>query len=242
MTKARSPQYPAIGLKEAIDKVRGVYESDYQNAIPRALVASHMGYQGLNGKSLGVLSALTKFGLLEGRGDDTRVTDLAVQIIAHPSGTPERGAAISEAAGKPDLFKELEGRFPGKVSDQALRSYLLTQKFIPSAADAAIRSYRETKSLVGAEAGDYDSAAKPEGAPMHQAAGTSHEQALPPPAGAAADPYYFSFKPSVGFEGGFRLASEADFDALIHMLKGFKGLFKPLDQMPSAPPDSGGDS
>lgn len=148
-SKARSPGYPAIGLKEAVDKITAIYNSDYQNPISRVVAVSHMGYNGLNGKSLTVLSTLAKYGLLEGRGDDSRVSDLAVAIIAHPSGTPERAEAIKEAASKPDLFSELDGRFQnGKASDQAIRSYLLTQKFIPAAADAAIRSYRETKTLV----------------------------------------------------------------------------------------------
>lgn len=157
MPKARSPQYPAIGLKEAVEKVTAVYNNDYQNPIPRAVAAAHMGYQSLNGKSLGVLSAVLKYGLLEGRGDDTRVSDLAVAIIAHPPGFAERVTALREAGGRPELFSELDGRFQGgKASDQALRSYLLTQKFIPTAADAAIRAYRETKQLVEVEASGYN--------------------------------------------------------------------------------------
>lgn len=152
MVKARSPQYPAISLKEAVEKVASIYARDYQNAIPRQVVAEHMGYASLNGKSLGVLAALGKYGLLEGRGDETRVSDLAVQIIAHPPGTQERGVALREAASLPDLFSHLDDRFrDGKASDQAIRSYLLTQKFIPAAADAAIRAYRETKQFVDME-------------------------------------------------------------------------------------------
>src|SRR5688572_18372750 len=88
--KQRSPQYPAIGLKEAIEKATLVYNQDYQSATTKEAVASHMGYQSLNGKSLGVISALSKFGLLEGRGDQTKISDLAVVIIAHPPGAPER--------------------------------------------------------------------------------------------------------------------------------------------------------
>ena len=149
MTKARSPGYPVIGLREAIDKVSAVYREDYQNPIPRAVAVKHMGYNGLNGKSLGVLSALSKYSLLEGRGDETRVTNLAVQIIAHPPGSPERAVAIQSAASEPTLFGELDARFQGgKASDQAIRSYLLTMKFIPSAAETTIRAYRETKQLI----------------------------------------------------------------------------------------------
>lgn len=175
MGKARSPQYPAIGLKDAVEKVTAVYSQDYQNPIPRAVAAAHMGYQSLNGKSLGVLSAVLKYGLLEGRGDDTRVSDLAVSIIAHPVGTPERAEALKEAATKPELFGELDARFQGgKASDQALRSYLLTQKFIPSAADAVIRSYRETKQLVDAEGAGYSVDDLPEIRPMSQPSDLGH--------------------------------------------------------------------
>ncbi|MFG1373751.1 hypothetical protein V5F32_16370 [Xanthobacter oligotrophicus] len=156
MAKARSPSYPAISLKEAIERVRGVYEKDYQNPIPRTVAADHMGYQSLNGKSLGVLSALLKYGLLEGRGDDTRVSDLAVRILAYGSGEPERIDALQVAASKPELFADIEARFKdGRASDQAIRSYLLTQKFIPAAADAAIRAYKETKQFVLDESDGY---------------------------------------------------------------------------------------
>lgn len=156
-TKTRSPGYPAIGLKEAVEKITAIYHQDYQNPISREVAVEHMGYNGLNGKSLTVLSTLGKYGLLEGRGDNSRVSDLAMTIIAHPRGTAEHAAAIKEAAAKPDLFAELDGRFQnGKVSDQAIRSYLLTQKFIPAAADAAIRAYRETKELVQDEASGYN--------------------------------------------------------------------------------------
>lgn len=159
MAKTRSPSYPAISLKEAIDKVSLIYNQNYQAPVSRAVAAELMGYGGLNGKSLGVLSSLLKYGLLEGRGDDTRVSDLALSIIAHEPGTAERAEAVRIAASKPDLFAEIDQRYSsGKASDAAIRSYLLTQKFIPIAADAVVRSYRETKSLVDAEALEYSGA------------------------------------------------------------------------------------
>ena len=151
MAKA-SPAYPAIGLKEAVDAVTQIYKADYQNPIPREVAAKHMGYNGLNGKSLGALSALVKYGSLEGRGDDTKVSDRAVKIIAHPPGAEERVEALKGAMTAPELFVELDLRFQGgKASDEAIRSYLLTHKFIPAAADNVIRSYRDTKALLTSE-------------------------------------------------------------------------------------------
>jgi len=157
MAKARSPGYPTIGLREALEKVRLVYQKDYQNRMPRSVVAQHMGYQSLNGKSLGVLSAVAKYGLLEGRGDENRVSDLALQIIAHQPGSPERAKAIIDAAGMPELFGDLDSRFQnGRASDATIRSYLMTKKFIPQAADTAIRAYRETKAVVNEETEGYN--------------------------------------------------------------------------------------
>jgi hypothetical protein len=157
--KARSPQYPVIGLGEAIAKVQAVFVKDYQNRIPKAVVAKHMGFNALHGKSLGVLAALTRYGLLEGRGDDCRVSDRALAIIAHQPGSHERIDAVQAAANAPTIFQELDAKFPdGRGSDEGMRAYLLTNKFIPDAADTAIRSYRETKNVVTAEMQGYDSA------------------------------------------------------------------------------------
>lgn len=167
MARARSPEYPAVSLKEAIDRVKMVYDKDYQNPLAKAVIAEHMGYKSLSGASLPMISALTKYGLLEGRGADTRVSDLAVTIIAHPVGTPERMEALKAAASMPELFAELDTKFQnGNASDQAIRSYLLTSKFIPGAADAAIRAYRDTKQLVEAEAGAYHGGETDKEAPL----------------------------------------------------------------------------
>jgi len=229
---------------------------DYQNRIPRSVAAAHMGYASLNGKSLGVLSALIKFGLLEGRADDTRVSDDAVTIIAHPPGSPERVAALREAAARPDLYSELDKRFgAGKASDQAVRSFLMTQKFIPAAADAAIRGYRETKQLVEGEAGGYsaemaasetglsNSLAGPTGptgpGPFLQEPHPTFGPNLPagpypaPPTrfdtsrSPLSDPYRISFTQSGGIEIVGRLSTSEDAADLIQKLEALKSFLRP---------------
>jgi hypothetical protein len=152
MSRSRSPNYPQIGLREAIQRVSGVYKHDYQARLTRDVAAERLGYSGLNGKSLAVLAALGKFGLLEGRGEETRVTDLAVRVLAFPPGSAERRAALEEAAGRPELFAELDQRFSrGQASDGAIRAWLMTRGFIPPAAEAAVRAYRETKQFLEAQ-------------------------------------------------------------------------------------------
>jgi hypothetical protein len=162
MSRSRSPNYPQIGLKEAIQRVSSVYKRDYQASLTRDLAAERLGYSGLNGKSLAVLAALGKFGLLEGRGEETRVSDLAVRILAFPPGSPERRAALEEAAGRPELFAELDQRFArAPASDAAIRAWLITRGFIPPAAEAAVRAYRETRQLLEAAAAPAPQATSP---------------------------------------------------------------------------------
>ncbi|QAY77576.1 hypothetical protein [Sphingosinicella sp. BN140058] len=145
----RSPRYPVISLPEAIDRVAKVYAADHRNKIPKALVAEHMGYQGLNGKSLGIISAIAKYGLLEGGVNSMWVTPLAVDILERESSDPERLQALRTAAGNVELYNDIDEQFSGKVSDQAIRSYLITKRsFLPESAERLIRSYRETKELV----------------------------------------------------------------------------------------------
>lgn len=231
MAKARSPSYPAISLKDALDKIGEIYERDYQNPIPKAVAASHMGYGGLNGKSLGVLAALSKFGLLEGRGNESRVSDLAVKIIAHPPGTPERAEAIKVAAEKPELFNELDSRFQGgKASDQAIRSYLLTQKFIPAGADAVIRSYRETKQLVEGESKGYGGSSA-----AHEGAEVNYSPPAPMQLGAAptevkAEPFRLSV---VGdhIEISARISTPEQVDELMRKLKFARMMIAPVDPL-----------
>jgi hypothetical protein len=75
-----------------------------------------------------------------------------VRILAFPPGSPERRAALGDAASRPELFVELDQRFArAQASDGAIRAWLITRGFIPPAAEAAVRAYRETKQLLEAE-------------------------------------------------------------------------------------------
>ena len=148
----RSPRYPVIGLREAVEKVSVVYKADRRNKIPKHLVAEHLGYSGLNGKSLGIISAITKYGLLDGGRDSMWVTDRAVDILERERGDPERTQAIQEAAQEPDLYKEVDEAFPDKASDAAIRAFLITKRqFLPESAERLVRSYRETREFVESE-------------------------------------------------------------------------------------------
>src|SRR4051812_12661715 len=116
MAKTRSPRYPNIPLSEAIARAKAVYAKEHMSPLSPAVAAEAMGYAGLNGASLKTISSLRKYGLLEGRGDDVRISKDAQTLILDSRGTPEYDAALRRAAQNPELFVELKNQFPGVAS------------------------------------------------------------------------------------------------------------------------------
>ena len=153
---ARSPNYPGIGLPDAIERIRKIHLKAHTHKVDAETMAKAAGYSSMNGSALTTLSALKKYLLLEEVGKEFRVSTLAMTIIADPVSTPERKLAIQTAAFAPALFDDIRKQYPGSVpSDEIVRSYLLKKGFLATAVDGAIRSFRETISLVTAEGFGY---------------------------------------------------------------------------------------
>src|SRR5271155_5888309 len=112
--RVRSPNYPSLSLPEALEKVKLVYERQHTYGAPREVVVKSMGYNGINGASATAISALHKYGLLEGRGEEVRVSDRAMRYL-NPMSDEERAEAIRDAAFEPTLFRELSEKFPGRL-------------------------------------------------------------------------------------------------------------------------------
>jgi len=165
--RVRSPNYPSLSLREAVEKIMLVYRALQQHPAPREVIAKSLGYNGLNGASATVISTLNKYGLLDGRGEDLRVSERALSIL-HPHSDKERAAALRAAAMEPRLFADLAERFPGGITnDDLLKNYLLRNGFAINAVTSVIQAYRETSDFVEQEAGRYDSASQPEKEPTH---------------------------------------------------------------------------
>lgn len=156
INKTRSPSYPAIGLKEAIERVGMLYEKAQRTSVIDRAAVGAMGYGALSGAARVLLSALRKYGLIEGQGKNVRVSELALRILVHPEGSEDRNAAIRAAAFKPDIFKELAPSY-ARVADDMLRAYLLSErKFSRVGAEQFIPAFRETLALVARLDGGYD--------------------------------------------------------------------------------------
>lgn len=153
--KTRSPNYPILNLEEALERVREIYKKQHTHPATREVIAKLIGYSSLNGASGTVISALGKYGLLEGRNDQLHVTPLALDLILHRKGDPEYTDALRTAAFLPALFSELRDQYPGRLpSEHSLRATLIKRGFNPKAVDDAIRNYRDTIAFVDAETED----------------------------------------------------------------------------------------
>ena len=157
MGKGRSPNYPKLNLKNALEKGRMVYDKEHRHPATRAVVAMDMGYQSLNGASLSVLGALKRYNIMENKEDGWAISEDAVALFELPEGESEWNSALLRCAFAPPLFSEMRDAFPGKLpGDNNLRHWLVNKKFLPNAATGIIRIYQENMELVKPALLDYD--------------------------------------------------------------------------------------
>ena len=145
MARLRSPNYPSLSIKQAIDMVAKIYRTERTNVIHRDDAAKAMGYSGLTGRSMTVLGALIHFDLLNkvGKGE-VRVSEIAERIL-HGITTEERDEATLKAAFAPQLFQSIHSRFPeGIPSEGTIKSFLMREGFSDAAVGPAINAFMET--------------------------------------------------------------------------------------------------
>jgi hypothetical protein len=147
--KGRSPSYPALNLETAIGRARQLYDQERQHPASVNTIMRHWGYRSMNGPASLSLAALKKFGLIEDEGTGSsrtaKVTDLAVEILEHPSEAIRR-EAIKRAALNPRIHRELWDQYGANPpSDTNLRWTLTRDRgFTETGADEFIPEYRAT--------------------------------------------------------------------------------------------------
>ncbi len=160
----RSPNYPVISLDEAVSRAQMVYKKENRHPVPRESLAKAIGYNTLNGASISIISALSKYGLLESAGpDQLKISPEAVDIVLRHPGEPERVEALQRAAFRPALFEELHNIYGDEPpSDHTLAVYLQKKGFNPNTVSGVIRSYRDTMEFVNGELRDAGANVTPE--------------------------------------------------------------------------------
>jgi hypothetical protein len=160
--KHRSPSFPQMGLGEAIERAAVLYKAIGIHMTSREVVAKGLGYSGVSGPSATLMGTLSRYGLIEGRGDEIRISNIAMAIL-RPHSEQEKNEAIRTAARSPELFQELGEKFPGSTpGNELLRNYLIRRGFSEQSADIAILAYKETLEFAGQSSERYDSASESE--------------------------------------------------------------------------------
>lgn len=157
MAVTRSPKYPQLSFREALDRIQKVYAADKWHPTTDETIAKHLGYKGLNGASLGVIATLKRYGMLASAGEGKwKVSEDAVTIIEAPHEHEEWPQAMLRSAFRPQIFEELREEFGAELpSNATLRHSLIKKKYNPSVADDVIRVYRETLEFVSQQIPDY---------------------------------------------------------------------------------------
>lgn len=144
--RVRSPSFPFISLRVALDRTRALYEAEKRSAVRPETASAHWGYSNKSSGGKQTLAALRQFGLIEGEGV-ARVTDRAVRMLLDQrEGSTEREQLLKQAALLPTLHVRLWEKYGGRLPDNStLRlSLVMEEGFNENAIDEFISEYRET--------------------------------------------------------------------------------------------------
>jgi hypothetical protein len=146
--KDRSPSYPAIGLRQAIEFAQSLWENERHHRVLVSTAAASMGFAATSSKGISVVAALKKYGLLseEGSGDrrSVQLTEFARNLI-NPNAI-DRIQLLRQAALKPTIYADLWEKYgPHLPSDATIKAYLeYEKKFNPLAVNSLIEQFRDT--------------------------------------------------------------------------------------------------
>jgi len=142
----RSPAYPGISLRVAIERARLLYEKERRHAAPISAITAAWGLtSSTSGSATVAIAALKKYGLLveEKSGGErvARLSDLALDVLLNPE--PE--AAIKQAALMPAINREMWEQYGTNLpSADTLRWQLVKRGFTENGVQDFLRVYRDT--------------------------------------------------------------------------------------------------
>ena len=148
--KKRGPGYPGVSLPKAIERMRPVVNAEPHNEMSAKSAAIHLGYKGVSGASLTMIADMRRYGLLDGRGDQIKVSRDALTIITDENNDDqsERIEALNRCATNDSLFSNIASYYKDIPAPATLRSYLIKSGFNSESAEEATFNYTETMEFV----------------------------------------------------------------------------------------------
>jgi hypothetical protein len=155
-TKHRSPNYPMIGLRKAVERV-GELEGKYKRSlVPIHLAQELWSYKAHGSSGNQCVAALKAYSLLEVEGDGqdrrVRLSESGHRIVR---GSPDRAELLKNAALRPPLHAELWKKYSGEgfPDDELLKHYLTWDRkagtFNPDAVGSFIANFKDSLRFAG---------------------------------------------------------------------------------------------
>ena len=144
--RQRSPNYPSVGLPDAIARATRLYEGVGTAGASPDSAAKLIGYSKNHGTARMTMSALKKFGLVEERNGRVVPAKLTVDLANFPPTHPRHGAALRTAALSPTIYRDVYTRYrPHGVlpPDDVLGPELIADSgFLPDKAEGFLADFR----------------------------------------------------------------------------------------------------
>lgn len=144
--KVRSPSYPFIDLKTAIERARRLFEAAQRNAVRQDTAAAHWNYSAKSSGGKQTIAALRAFGLMEGDGM-VKLTERALRILLDErSPSPEKDVLLRQAALSPTLHGRLWEKYKAilPAATDLKMTLILEEGFNENSVDEFISEYIET--------------------------------------------------------------------------------------------------
>jgi hypothetical protein len=147
----RSPAYPAISLRKALERAREFYKIQKHHAAPVKGAVDVWGFKPKSSGGLQTISALKQYGMMSesGEGDSRHVqlTETALAVIRddrQPS--PDRDEVIRKAALLPKIHAEMWKKWDGELPAESTVRFFLVQekKYNEASVGDLIASYKDT--------------------------------------------------------------------------------------------------
>jgi len=153
--RLRSPGYPMISLKEAIQKANTLWDKDRRNLIPKEAAFAHLGFKKIGGYGGRIIAALKHYGLTSEKENGIILTQDAVDLAIYKSTDEDYINIVKKIALKPDIYNKIYNGYNGQLpSDDTLRVKLLKEyRFHPDKVKGFISDFRKTIEFAGLSKG-----------------------------------------------------------------------------------------
>lgn len=154
--RVRSPAYPAVSLKVALQKASDFYRVEGRNEVFQAVALTHWGYSPGSGNGLQLAAALANYGLVEASGSGSnrkvRLSQIALKILLDErEDSSEKTQYIQSLALKPKINQKLWNLWGAELPSTAnMRHHLIFEEnFNEKSVAGFVKDFRETIEFAG---------------------------------------------------------------------------------------------